>query len=431
MYPKFAPFILLFLLNIELFGQVQSSNVFLPAKFVSYQTFVPVYDFTDKLLIKQIGSKKINDIVFGQVLSGKVQAYGIDMYNTLFPYEIQLLDTISPNEILAGLSAYQADGKPDLEQIKYYNFVEEWIYDADAFAFEKKVIAYQPVKEYPSPEEGEGDLRRKIAFTILNPENINLSSTIPLIKVMIEFRFEFPDKYLPKANDNDIEKLVQEGIHLESKQTPYWNSWVRYKIIHSVFDRALGNSVPVFDNDNGNYIPWLDLEKRAGISHDTIMIEDIETGQMIEKVVPREFVPSEIKSMYFIENWSINPDNLCFNKDIEAIVPVRHFYRNDSDTTSNKMEIGRIYFDNENKERLELVYNQLINDDNIQNCYYGARLFINMFSHSKNREFKALCKEKYELMLKFLYSQDIGNQSIYIPILKAEMSKALKNQTKK
>jgi hypothetical protein len=144
-----------------------------------------------------------------------VKAYGIDIHDNLFPYDIKLNDTLSPNELVSELSAYQSDDKPNLGQIKFYNFVEEWIYDADAFAFEKKVIAYWPVREYLSREdEGDGKLRRKIAFTILNQENIKSSAMIPLMQVNTEFGFEFPDKYVPQAYDGEIGKYEPMPEHL-------------------------------------------------------------------------------------------------------------------------------------------------------------------------------------------------------------------------
>jgi len=418
--------LILVLISIPLLSQNQSTNVFLTQKFLNYQTKVPVFGQGNQALIKQMGNKNINDIVFDKVLAGKVPVYKISGAYDLFPYDITVTDTITTIELIAELSTYQADNKPNIEQIKYYNFVEEWIFDADAFVFEKKVVAYQAVREYLVDNDGdEMQTRRKPVITILNPENINPSATKPLLQIKTEFKFDYPEDNMPDVYNYKIEKLADEGILFEHRNAPYWNSMIRNKLVNSVFDRVLGNLIPVFDSNNGTYIPLSELKTRVGFGVDTILIEG-EEGQPIEKTIDRVFDPNSIKSMYLIENWFINPDNLNFRKEVEAIEPERYYLKNWDDTINSKQIVGRIYFDNENKERLEHIYNQLVKKGNTQNSMDGLELFTNMLSQSKNQNFKVLCKEKCTMLLNFIKKQGIDD--VYIPKLD-QLSKKI-NQSK-
>ncbi len=405
--------LLVFLSNL-LFAQNQSTNLFLPEKFLSFQTLVPVNDIENEGLVKQIGQKNLNDIVFNQVLAGKVNAYDLNYASNNFPYDLSVTDTFSVSEIYQNLTSYQLDQKPDMTQIKYYNFVEEWIFDADAFTFEKKVLAYQPVREFEFNGDDNEGVRHKIVFAVLNPENINLSSSAPVMQVKNEFFFEIPDRDLQKSYlAKDIEVLCYNGIFPESKQTPYWNSFVRGKIVNSVFDRILSNSIPVFDLKNGSYIPFATVKKSAGIKFDTVMVDIDYNDQFTEKIIQREFNPMEIKSMFFVEDWFINPVNLNFTKNVVGIVPFRSYYKNDQDTLLTKKSIGMIYFNNENKERIDLIYKQLTSENDFLACVDGVELFTNMGNQSKNQIFKALCEEKQQSLLDYLYKQNLEKEQLW------------------
>jgi len=406
MNKKTGCLLLLVFINTFIFGQNQASNLFLPQKFLSFQTLIPVNEKDNTGFVKQIGAKHITDIVFNQVLTNKVKAYQLNYFSNSFPYDFTITDTLTTDEVNQNLVWHQPDFKADMAQIKYFNFVEEWIFDADAFVFEKKILAYQPVREYQADRDAdEPDTRRSIIFSILNPENVQNASMIPCMKVKYEFLLDFPDKALQNKNIvRDLNLLYENNLIPESKLTPYWNSLVRNKIINSAFNKILSNSIPVFDINSGNYIPFAEVKKKSGISFDTIRMETNDGG-MEEIIVQREFDARQIKSMYFVEDWFINTNNLNFSKNVIGLIPVYYHLNYVEDTLYTKTPLGMMYFNNENKERIELIYNQLTNENDFLNCLDGIHLFANLYNQSNNQFFKALCKEKKLLLTDFLNKQ--------------------------
>jgi hypothetical protein len=237
-----------------------------------------------------------------------------------------------------------------------------------------------------------------------------------------EFRFDYPEDHMADEYQFKIEKLADEGIQLEHINAPCWNSTVRSQIVNSVFSKVLGNQVPAFDSETGQYIPLSELKSKAGFGVDTVIYEDVETGVPIKRAIERVFDPNSVKALYFIENWFINPDNLNFRKEVEAIEPERLYLKNPEDSVNSKLNIGRIYFDNENKERLELICNQLVKDTNTQNLVDGLELFVNMYTQSGNQSFKLFCKEKCTVLLNYIKKQSIDD--VYIVKL-VQLSKKL------
>ncbi len=80
-------------------------------------------------------------------------------------------------------------------------------------------------------------------------------------------------------------------------------------------------------------------------------MEDIETGEMVLKIIATEIDPNEITSVLFNEEWFFDEKNFKMEKRVVGITPVRHFIRYDE------------IFDGEESEELQsLTFTLLFND---------------------------------------------------------------------
>lgn len=82
----------------------------------------------------------------------------------------------------------------------------------------------------------------------------------------------------------------------------------------------------IFDTEEINLA---ELEQRAGGGTDSIYILDDAGLEAELKAVKKEIDYSEIRSIYFFEEWFFNAQEKRFTKKIRAIMPIRHFYRED------------------------------------------------------------------------------------------------------
>lgn len=87
------------------------------------------------------------------------------------------------------------------------------------------------------------------------------------------------------------------------------------------------------DENDGDFTTQLsktDLDNKYN-TWDTTQIEDPGTGEMVEKITQRQFIPSEVKQFRVKEDWFFDRQRSVMDVRIIGIAPIRFFNKNGED----------------------------------------------------------------------------------------------------
>lgn len=135
-------------------------------------------------------------------------------------------------------------------------------------------------------------------------------------------------------------------------------------IIYGVKNEGLNIYSP--DNPYSEFkIPMTheELIERLGGGIDSVPIENLETGLIEYKPVPKELRTSEVKEFLVLEGWFIDRKRSVLEARILGLCPVRCYYREDDIDQENQMKklIGWVYFP---QARYIFSKNQVFNPHN-------------------------------------------------------------------
>ena len=123
---------------------------------------------------------------------------------------------------------------------------------------------------------------------------------------------------------------VDERIRFENVNNPNWvKSFDNIEFVETVFLKIFSGEfkhVNIWEQDDSvvNYI-----RERMGERIDTLIIFNNNTKQNDTSINKKEIDLSEIKEIYFEEEWFFNKVNLSFNKDVSVWTPIRVYHRAD------------------------------------------------------------------------------------------------------
>ncbi len=380
--------------------KAQTNNSLIPKQFLVFSKKISVVSANDSGFVENVGNKNIVDILFNKVLNNKTIVYDINWGDPDFPYNLKITDTLTISKIKNRLSKHQYDESDkitenlDFKNVTKFNFIEEWNFDAENFKFSKNVIAYQPVSNiYTQLDKEEAHPQYRIAFTVLNQKKNALNPKDLVIRVKHEVSLAIPYEDTSFCSTEKLNLLDNIGLQLESSSIPYWTATARYKFIKTIFNKAFSGAVPLFNLFDNKYMPLSEARVLAGNTKESVFTIDPDTGGEVSVIVDHEFDAREIKSVIFLENWYLNEETLQFDKEIVGIAPVRHFTTNEDNKIKKNIAFV-LYFDYENKEKLEKAYHDIISDPHFNEICDGLELFHNLILQTKNQQTKTYCTEK-------------------------------------
>lgn len=91
-----------------------------------------------------------------------------------------------------------------------------------------------------------------------------------------------------------------------------------------------GNLIAYSDENDGDFTTQLsktDLDNKYN-TWDTTQIDDPATGDLVEKITQRQFIPSEVKQFRVKEDWFFDKQRSVMDVRIIGIAPIRFFQKN-------------------------------------------------------------------------------------------------------
>ena len=129
-------------------------------------------------------------------------------------------------------------------------------------------------------------------------------------------------------NKNEvITKKIQYDVNIKSPN-PEYDWWIqnlvgpeRENLVNIIIEGAKAGKWQAYDYFNNP----IDKNEVRSIFSDTMVVSMMKTDppyELFDSVVIYTVHPSDIIRIRFMEEWSINPNNLAFNKKVVGIAPV-------------------------------------------------------------------------------------------------------------
>jgi len=124
-----------------------------------------------------------------------------------------------------------------------------------------------------------------------------------------------------------ITEKIQYDVNIKSPDSEYdW--WIqnlvgpqRDKLVDLIIDGAKEGKWQAYDYFNNP----INAQEVKGIFSDTMVVTMMDTEppyELYDTMIVYNILPADITRLRFMEEWSINPDNLNFSKKIVGIAPV-------------------------------------------------------------------------------------------------------------
>jgi hypothetical protein len=191
----------------------------------------------------------------------------------------------------------QQKGLLNLSEIKSLFFKEEWFLDTtDPFLFEKKINCWYPVRHYQA-------------------ENID--------KMKLIFK---------ASGGNPTELLAKNVIYelnLDDTLNPEFTVNLNtVKLTSLIINKVLNGKAKGYNPLDTNYVFTKEqILSRMGAANDTLYVDDLNTGEQVQKVISVGPMYEQITSLIFVEDWYIDPKTYAIKKVIKGIGPVRHYMK--------------------------------------------------------------------------------------------------------
>lgn len=124
-----------------------------------------------------------------------------------------------------------------------------------------------------------------------------------------------------------VTKKIQYDVNIKSPD-PEYDWWIqnlvgpeREKLVNLIVDGAKAGKWQAYDYFNNP----INAQEVRSIFSDTMMVTMAKTSppyEMYDTLIIYNILPEDIKRLRFLEEWSLNPDNLDFDKKIIGLAPV-------------------------------------------------------------------------------------------------------------
>jgi len=331
-------------------------------------SFEPLYYDTihrpgaEPVIISKYGENQLVSTVFNAVFSDKVKVYNPNYWGTvphlLEKHSFEIFDTI---EILNYLSAgwdtsLMIDNNGNIEEYPEYKeipydelsgifFYESWWLDEKDFRMYKDIIAYLPIRDYISVDQGyeNTEIRRRLLFMVIPERSLGILKSIKYKPS--EFRLLWKDvSYNFSLYNKPYEQYLFREENNGSVTQSEYNEWLYHhfdfyrdfdadlfleKIITGVLDGEL-NAYPAGSKGNPLEIKEIikmlkDNPENEDLSkQDSEGYQESQAGSTLAEISVDDYPLGEINSLIFHEDWYIHPESLQIFKDVKGITLNRH-----------------------------------------------------------------------------------------------------------
>ena len=147
--------------------------------------------------------------------------------------------------------------------------------------------------------------------------------------------------HIKSENPNALlatEVIATYVVNLEKEDDnalPFLQDFDSNKFIARLINKVLSGDIKAYSYLSDIQLTIDELNICCGKSIDTIIAEDINTGEFVENIVKNEFNQNEVKELVFKEEWYFDDKNFSMEKIVLSLGLVRYYYRDDDVNKEN------------------------------------------------------------------------------------------------
>ncbi|MCD6366197.1 MAG: hypothetical protein J7L46_01515 [Bacteroidales bacterium] len=126
-----------------------------------------------------------------------------------------------------------------------------------------------------------------------------------------------------------VKYLIPLDKDSTSDRPPFFIGFDKVKFISQIVDSVLAGKVKAYDIFDNTVMTKEQIKIQLGIRTDTVWVENLESGEMQQKIVVSDFNPDDVRELYVYERWFYSPEKVCFKTEIIGFAPVRFTIKDD------------------------------------------------------------------------------------------------------
>ncbi len=160
----------------------------------------------------------------------------------------------------------------------------------------------------------------------------------------------------------DLREKINQPLYFPTKEMEG-----RYNLINLLLEGIKNGKLTAYDakNDDEFKVPMTyDQVKEAfGATTRTRKVRNVDTGELVDKVVPGEIRVEEVKQIMLKEEWYFDKQTSTMNVRIIGICPIREYYRDD-DPNQESVQRQQVFWIYYPEARDLLAANEVFNPQN-------------------------------------------------------------------
>ena len=291
-----------------------------------FDKFYPELNPNDSNMYFQ--SKKAGDFDFNKSFFDKFRNLPLKQLKDL---NLTNADFLASNmENLSNTSKDSIYNNIENKEIAGISSNEKWYFNPSTYNFYKKVISYAPFYTF-LPDEM--PVFKKLPLIYSGSDNNKPDKNTHFRSVTYEHKYDNFENYF---DNNEV---------FESKNPLFYDPY-SYRFFKDILHTdVVSGKVKVYDFNTNQYLDSLKVQNSLTYRIDTVLVEN-DWGELNEVEIHELLTPEMIKSVIFMEDWFINPENFAINKKVNAIVPVYYLLINEQPAVYEKRMPYIIYLDN-------------------------------------------------------------------------------------
>lgn len=160
----------------------------------------------------------------------------------------------------------------------------------------------------------------------------------------------------------DLREKMNQSMYFPTKEVDG-----RRSLVNLFLEGIKDGKLTAYDakNDDEFKIPMTfeQVKEAFGATTRTRKVRDVDTGELVEKVVPGEVRSEEVKQFMLKEEWYFDKQSSTLNVRVIGICPIQEFYR-DEDTNQESVQRRQVFWIYYPEARELLAANEVFNSQN-------------------------------------------------------------------
>ncbi len=127
---------------------------------------------------------------------------------------------------------------------------------------------------------------------------------------------------------SDETVIYEVSLEIDPEASNWMGNIDQKKLLKNIFSKIEKGEIPAYgamSDPFGDEIGWNEILSAMDASIDTVDVMDSQTSEWKQKITEGKLRLSEIKSLIFVEEWSLDKEGIL-QKKVLGIAPIRHYF---------------------------------------------------------------------------------------------------------